>query len=145
MSERSGFYPAVGVDAAARTTVSHGGGVLLCDAVRAVGLDRALSAALAPWHKPLATHDPAKVVLDLALLLALGGDCLSDVALLREQPAVFGRVASDPTVSRTIDALAADQVRALTAINTARALARKAAWTLAGDAAPNHASALPRR
>ncbi len=97
MRERSGFYPAVGVDAATRTTVSHGGGVLLCDAVRAVGLDRALSAALAPWRKPLAVHDPAMVVLDLALMLALGGDCLSDVALLREQPAVFVRVASDRT------------------------------------------------
>lgn len=94
MSERSGFYPAVGVDAAARTTVSHGGGVLLCDAVRAVGLDRALSAALAPGRKPLATHDPAKVMLDLALMLALmlalGSDCLADVALLREHVPMGG-------------------------------------------------------
>jgi hypothetical protein len=44
------------------------------------------------------------VITDLAIALAVGGDCLADVALLR---AVFGAVASDPTVSRTIDALAA--------------------------------------
>ena len=75
------------------------------------GLDRALSAALAPWRKPMAIHDPAKVITDLAVTLALGGDCLADIALLRAEPAVFGPVASDPTVSRTIDALAADADR----------------------------------
>ncbi len=53
-------------------------------------------------------HDPGKVITDLALTLALGGDCLADIGLLRAEPDVFGLVASDPTVSRTIDALAAD-------------------------------------
>ncbi len=41
-----------------------------------------MSAALSVWRKPLAVHDPAKVVLDLALTLALGGDCLADIALV---------------------------------------------------------------
>jgi hypothetical protein len=36
------------------------------------------------------------VITDLALTLALGGDCLADVALLGAEPAVFGLVASDP-------------------------------------------------
>jgi hypothetical protein len=39
-------------------------------------------------------------VLDVALALALGGDCLADVAVLRAEPALFALVASDPTVSR---------------------------------------------
>ena len=49
-------------------------------------MDRALSTVLAPWRKPTARHDPAKIVLDLdlAVALALGGDCLADVTLLRE-------------------------------------------------------------
>jgi Transposase DDE domain group 1 len=76
-----------------------------------------MSAALAPWRKPHAVHDPAKVILDLAVTLALGGDCMADVALLRTSPGVFGPVASDPTVSRTVDALAADVVAALAAID----------------------------
>lgn len=42
------------------------------------------------------------------MTLAVGGDCLSDIAVLRAQPGVFGAVASDPTVSRTISALAAE-------------------------------------
>jgi hypothetical protein len=34
------------------------------------------------------------------MTLALGGDCLADVAVLRAQPELFGPVASDPMVSR---------------------------------------------
>jgi hypothetical protein len=70
--------------------------------------------------------------------LAVGGDCLADIALLRAEPGVYGPVASDPTVSRTIDALAADAPAVLKAINTARAAARAAVWELAGEHAPDH-------
>jgi len=108
VSKRDGFYPSTGVDAAGRLTVSQAGAVLLLETVRTLGLDRGLSAAMAPWRKPLAVHDPGKVVCDLTVMLTMGGDCLSDVALLREQPRVFGRVASDPTVSQLVDALAKD-------------------------------------
>ena len=48
-----------------------------------------------------------------SLALALGGDCLADVAVLRYQPGLAGPVASDPVVSRLISALAADMPRAL--------------------------------
>ncbi|MDK3258182.1 IS1380 family transposase [Blastococcus capsensis] len=140
MKKRSRFYPRVQVDTAEVPAVGSAGGVLLTDTVAAAGLDAALSAALTPWRKPLAIHDPGKVVLDLALTLALGGDCLADIALLRAEPGVYGPVASDPTVSRTIDALAADAPAALKAINTARAAARAQVWALAGEHAPDHAA-----
>jgi len=97
-----------------------------------------LSAALSPWRKPFAVHDPAKVVLDLAVTLALGGDCLADVAVLRGEPGLYGLVASDPTVSRTIAALAADAPAALAAVDTARAAAWARVWRLAGAHAPDH-------
>jgi hypothetical protein len=118
--------------------VANAGGVLLTETVRATGLDRALTAALSPWRKPLATHDPAKVVTDLAVALALGGDALADIGLLRSEPDVYGPVASDPTVSRTITALAEDADAALAAIDQARAAARATAWRLAGERAPGH-------
>ena len=137
MKKATGFYPRVQVDAAGSGVVSQAGGVALVETVRASGIDRALSAALAPWRKPLAVHDPAKVIVDLAVTLTLGGDALSDVAVLRAEPGVYGPVASDPTVSRTIDALAADAPRALAAINTARAAARARVWALAGVNAPD--------
>ncbi len=68
--------------------------------------------------------------------MALGGDCAVDIAALRAQPAVFGPVASDPTVSRMIDTLAAAGDRALTAIRAARARERAHAWHLAGERCP---------
>jgi hypothetical protein len=74
----------------------------------------------------------------LAVSLAVGGDCLADLAQLRAAPEVFGPVASDPTVSRLIDTLAADAPAALAAIASARATARARAWSLAGAHAPNH-------
>jgi hypothetical protein len=118
--------------------VSQAGAVLLVDTVRAAGLDRALSRALEPWRKPTAVHDPAKILLDVAVSLALGGDCLADIAMLRGAPEVFGSVASDPTVSRLISTLAGDPNRALAAIDAARAAARRQVWRRAGATAPDH-------
>ena len=138
MSKRSGFYLCPAADAAGAQVVSQAGGLLLTETVHAVGLDRALSAALAPWRRRFAVHDPAKILCDLAVTLAVGGDCLADIALLRAEPGLFGLVASDPTVSRTVDALAADAPRALAAIGAARAAARMRAWELAGECAPDH-------
>jgi hypothetical protein len=103
-----GLYPCVQADTSGTGVVSQAGAVALIETVRVAGLDSALSSALARWRKPMARHDPGKVVTDLAVTLALGGDCLADIALLRSEPGVFGAVASDPTVSRTIDALAAN-------------------------------------
>jgi hypothetical protein len=42
--------------------VSHTGGALLVETARRSGLDRALSRLLEPWRKPLAIHDPGKIV-----------------------------------------------------------------------------------
>jgi hypothetical protein len=135
---RSVLYPRLAVDGQGKEVVSGAGGVLLTRTAATVGLDAALSAALAPWRRPLTRHDPGKVLLDLAMSLAMGGDCLADVAQLRAHPQLFGPVASDPTVSRLIDTLAADAPAALAAINAARAAARRSAWAQAGAHAPDH-------
>jgi hypothetical protein len=116
--------------------VSQAGGLLLVQTLRATGLDRGLDAALERWRQPRAVHSPGKIITDLAVAVALGGDCLADVAMLRAQPELFGPAASDPVVSRLVTRLAADVPRALKAIRAARAAARQRAWELAGDAAP---------
>jgi hypothetical protein len=126
----------VAVSADGRGLVSQAGAVLLRETLRVTGLGRGLSTALEPWRAPRAVHDPGKIVADLAAALALGGDCLADIAVLREQPALAGPVASDPVVSRLVRSLAAGGPRALAAIRGARAAARERAWALAGDAAP---------
>jgi hypothetical protein len=122
--------------------VSQAGGLLLTQTLRATGLDRSLPAALERWRPARAVHGPGKIITDLAVALALGGDCLADVAMVRAQPELFGPVASDPVVSRLVARLAADAPRALKAIRSARAAARARAWELAGGAAPGTDGAL---
>ena len=85
--------------------------MLLTETVRVSGLDRLLAEALSPWHRPNAVHGPSKVLLDLAITVVAGGVTLADVAVLRAEPSLYGPVASDPTVSRVIAALAADARR----------------------------------
>lgn len=116
--------------------IGQSGALLLVETLRATGLDQALSEGLERWRKPRAVHDPGKTVADLALTLALGGDCLADIALLRAEPELFGGVPSDPTVSRLVTTLAEAGPAALKAIRRARAAARARAWSLAGDNTP---------
>jgi hypothetical protein len=87
------------VSADGRGLVSQAGAVLLWETLRVTGLGRGLSQGLSRWRAPRAVHDPGKVVADLAAAVALGGDCLADIAVLREQPELAGPVASDPVVS----------------------------------------------
>ncbi len=74
MSKRGGSYPRVRVEGGGRGVVSQSGAVLLVETARKAGLDAAISAALAPWCKARAVHDPGKILLDLALTVALGGE-----------------------------------------------------------------------
>ena len=70
MMKTTGFYPRLNVDTTGRGAVGRTGGVLLTSTVRAAGLGVGLSAALAPWRPGNATHDPGKVLLDLAVVRA---------------------------------------------------------------------------
>lgn len=108
--------------------ISSAGGALLTETARLTGLNRRLSHGLRRWRGLGAVHDPGKIVQDLASAIALGGDCLADIAVVRAQSELFGPVASDPTVSRLIDKLATDVDSALGALRKARADARAVAW-----------------
>ena len=127
-----GLRPWLSVIAGGASLVSHAGATLLVETARRSGLTNELSQRLGPWRRPLAIHDPGKIVGDLAVAVALGGDAAADVAVLRAQPGVFGPVASDPTVSRLIGHLAEDADAALAAITAARATARERVWQHAG-------------
>jgi len=137
VSKSTSKYPSLSVEGGGTGIVSHAGTALLLRAGEKTGLLDELSRALSPWRKPLAIHDPGKIVFDLAVSVAIGGDCLADIAQLRGDRDVFGPVASDPTVSRLISSLAADAGPAVAAINTARAHSRANAWQAAGSGAPD--------
>jgi hypothetical protein len=123
--------PNLVLDPVRESLISSSGALLLKETIRVAGLDRGLSRALAPWRAGRAQHDPGKVLLDVATAVALGGDCLADIAAVRAQPELFGQVASDPTVSRLFTALSVDEEStdaAVAVIRAARARAREAVW-----------------
>jgi hypothetical protein len=107
--------------------VSHAGAGLLAEAADRLGLTDALSRGLAGVRERRGKHDPGRVVRDLAVMLADGGDCLSDLRAVRDQQSLFGPVASDATAFRVIDRIAGDGAL-LGALRAARARARAHAW-----------------
>jgi hypothetical protein len=118
----------VGVEAGGESLISSAGAALLLKSAQVSGLTRELSRVLRPWRALRSIHDPGKTVLDVAVTIALGGDCLADAAVVRAQPELFGAVASDPTISRLIDSLGEDSEAAIAAIRAARAAARTTVW-----------------
>jgi hypothetical protein len=130
---RDGRQLTVEVRADGEGLVSHAGAALLAEAADRLGLTRALSGGLAGMRQRRGGHDPGRVVRDLAVMLADGGDCLADLRAIRDQQPLFGAVASNATAFRVIDEIAADPAL-LAAVRDARACARARAW--AAGAAP---------
>jgi hypothetical protein len=112
--------------------VSHAGAALLAEAADRVGLTAALSRGLTPMRERRSRHDPGRVVRDLAVMLADGGDCLADLRAVRDQQPLFGPVASDTTAFRVIDAIARDPAL-MDAVRAARAQARENAWNAGAE------------
>ena len=118
----------VRVEAGRESLISSAGAALLLQTAQVSGLTAGLSHGLSPWRAGRSVHDPGKMVLDLAVSIALGGDCLADAAVVRAQPELFGAVASDPTISRLVEALGQNARAAVAAIASARARARARVW-----------------
>jgi hypothetical protein len=129
--QRDGRGFTVEVTADGEGLVSHAGSALLAQVADKTGLTRALSLGLSAARKRRGGHDPGRVVRDLAVMLADGGDCLADLRAVRDQGALFGSVASDATAFRVIDVIASDP-DGLQALRAAHARARERAWKLAG-------------
>jgi hypothetical protein len=108
--------------------VGHVGAALLVGLADRLGLPAELDRWVGQGQPGRARHRAGKVLTDLAVMLADGGDCLSDLAVLRDQPGLFGPVASTPTAWRVIERLAGADERGLAGLRLARARARRRAW-----------------
>jgi hypothetical protein len=128
---RDGRQFTVDVTADGDGLVSHAGSALLAQVADKTGLTRALSLRLAALKLRRSGHDPGRVIRDLAVMLADGGDCLADLGAIRDQQALFGPVASGSTAFRVIDRIASTP-GLLDALADAHAHARQRVWTLAG-------------
>lgn len=125
-----GLRPRVHVSADGSGVVGHAGARLLADLADATGLTAAYSTALRPLRPRGTGHDPGRVATDLAVMLADGGEAITDLAVLRDQGEVFGPVASTPTAWRL---LADTDEAALASLRAARASAREVAWMQAAE------------
>ncbi len=117
--------PTITVTTDGAGVVSHVGSQLLAGMADRSGLTEAFSDALAGLRERRSGHDPGRVLTDLAVLLADGGRSISDLAVLRDQPMLFGPVASTATAWRVLDKV--DPVM-LNRLRAARALAREQLW-----------------
>jgi hypothetical protein len=127
---RNGRPVTVDVTADGSGLVSHAGTVLLAQVADKLGLSKALSIRLAVLKRRRRGHDPGRVIRDLAVMLADGGECVSDLGAVRDQQALFGPVASDSTAFRVVDGVATE--RLLERLREAHARAREQFWKLHG-------------
>jgi hypothetical protein len=111
---------------------SRAGTSLLALVADRVGLTGGLCEALGDTRERRSAHDPGRVFCDLAVMLADGGRCVSDLAALAGQSSLFGEVASVSTARRVVLSVGDAQ---LAGIRAARADARARAW--AAGAAPD--------
>jgi len=111
--------------------LSHAGSALLGGVAEKTGLTRAMSIGLGGVRRRRGRHDPGQVICDLAVMLADGGDCLADLAAMRDQAPLFGAVASASTAFRLVDQVARDPA-GVERLRAAHARARSRAWKLVG-------------
>src|SRR3712207_5821480 len=107
--------------------VSHAGTALLAQVADKLGLTRGLSRRLGSIKQRRRGHDPGRVIRDLAVMLADGGECVSDLRAVRDQQALFGPVASDSTAFRLVDRIASEP-ELLDALRETHARARERFW-----------------
>jgi hypothetical protein len=114
------------VEIAGRDVVNHAGAAVLRLIADRTGLTSGLSQAMTR-REFTPVHDRGRVLADTADLIADGGRVMSDLATLRDQGALFGPIASDPTLWRTLDEV--DDL-ARRKITRARAKTRAHVWSL---------------
>ena len=129
MVKHNGSRPRLGFTGGGRGLAVHAGTRLLVDLADDTGLTAALSEAMASTKVRDRGHDRGRVLVDAAVMIADGGEAVSDIAALGCQRGLFGEVASLSTLWRTLDAAGGrvEQIKA------ARAAARRAVRAAGAD------------
>jgi len=134
--KRNAWAAGLSVTADGTGVVALAGSAALRLLAEKVGLTGGLSTALAR-RGFVPVHDRGQVLVDVATMLAAGGEAIGDIDTLRHQP-VWGRVASPATVWRALDEITP---AGLVRIGKARARARGRVWDLLPDGVPASAAA----
>jgi hypothetical protein len=109
--------------------VAHAGSVGMRLLADRTGLTTELSKAMAR-RSFVPVHDRGRVLADVAVMLADGGEAIGDIDVLRHQGGVLGPVASAPTVWRALDEVTPARLKR---IQAARARVRRHVWSQVVD------------
>lgn len=127
--KRTSWSAGLSVSGDGAAWVAHAGSVALRLLADRTGLTTELSKAMARRSfSPV--HDRGRVLADVAMVIADGGEAIADIEVLRHQASVLGPVASSPTVWRTLDEVTPGRLKK---IQAARARVRRHVWTQITD------------
>ena len=129
--QRNRRFRRVKVTADGDGLVSRAGTALLRELTVDTGLAHGWSDVLLDTYKAFpVVHEPGRVLADLAVVIADGGDALAHLATLRDQDKLFGTVASDATAWRCVERV--DDAH-LSRVQAVRAVARERAWAAGAE------------
>ena len=121
--KRTSWSAGLSVSADGVGVVAHAGSVAIRLLADRAGLTTELSKAMA-CRSFTPVHDRGRVLADIAVMLADGGEANPDIDGLRHQ--MLGPVASPPTVWRALDEVSTARLKK---IATARARVRRHMWS----------------
>ena len=130
--KRTSWSAGLSVSADGVGVVAHAGSVATRLLADRTGLTAELSKAMARRNFSPG-HDRGRVLADVAVMLADGGEAIADIDVLRHQAGVLGQVASPPTVWRTLKQVTPGRLKK---IATARARVRRHVWAQLPDGVP---------
>lgn len=116
--------------------VSHAALLPLTRLLNSLGFRQLAEDRLGQFVPATATHRPGKMISDLVLTLAAGGEHVTDADQLRTAPGIFGPVASESTFSRFFTRLTAHPSAFDYAFATMQREIRSRLWAAAGQRSP---------
>jgi hypothetical protein len=136
MHNSTAVFPAVPASLTGQALVSHAGLGVLTGFLNAVGFRKLCEDRFSQFVPSMAVHRPGRILGSLAVMLAAGGEQVTDVDQLRAAPALFGTVASEATISRFM-ARVKDQPEAFAyGFATMQRTLRSKVWAAAGKRNP---------
>lgn len=118
---------------------------MLAGLLNSLGFRQLAEDRLGQFVPATATHRPGKMISDLVMMLAAGGEHVTDTDPLRVAPGIFGQVASEATFSRFFTRLADHPGAFDYAFAITRREVRSWRWDAAGQRSPAVRASAPTR
>lgn len=136
MLKNTGVFPAVPVARTGQSLISHAGLNVLTSFVDSLGFKELCEDRLGQFVPAQARHRPGGILASLAVMLAGGGEHVSDLDILRTSPGLFGAVPSNATVSRFVERTAGNPEAFSYGFGTLMRELRSKVWEAAGERNP---------